>query len=153
MRQLRFNFTYNTGYVQPYPGQPYGVLNYPVLSGLSVTQEASQAEINAFTIDTKATIPYSVTFPVTSNQYIHILVPAQFGPIDTFQFGVFPVRFVWVNGSASGTNDPYGPEPTAGNPFFVVLNGVNYAYNHYVSQYPQNGTNLVLTLNTSVIVG
>lgn len=142
MRSLRFNYSFPTGFVIPYPLIGPNSLNMFAAFGLSLTQAPTEAELAAYTLMTVPALPYSVTFPVSNNKFLGLLVPAQLGLIDTFGFNGFPVRFVSVPSNDQDSINATGS--AVGEPYFVYINGVQYAYNLYVSQFQQNGTNILI---------
>lgn len=138
MRALRFSYTFPTGFVAPYRTAT-GLFNYPLLYGFSVTQHATPAEIAAFTVQNCTDLSNVITFTNSNGKFLNILVPFVIGPPSSFEFNNFPVTFVTVNNQLDTNNNPI--------PAFAIINGVDYAYNFYVSEYPQFGTPIVLTMN------
>lgn len=81
MRQLRFAYTFPTGYVQKYPLREtdQGLL-LPVLWGFASSATVpTQTEVTAFTEVSQASVAASITYGSSASKHLVILVPQGLG--------------------------------------------------------------------------
>lgn len=131
MRQLRYNYTFPTGYVQAFPliqsSEVLVIQTGAFMFGTYTAGTLDQAGFNQLTMLPSGAAIFNFTNPSQTPTYFYIAIPTINATTNIFYTGGFPVAFTQTTVT-------------------FVVNGTSTPYTVYRSEYKQTAVNVEFTL-------